>query len=536
MLPGVTTKAASPGRRVLFPARMIPGMLPGVPELRRKKISSAFLKHIPEWDRLHDASGQERATLWQTFSQIMLPAPATASQRLGLATQVAADFFFIAASLGLTEFLFALLSSAPGPGLVSFSSLTSFLLLYGSLFTLFGYSERLYHAETARQPQRQVVVLAKVTLWSTVLVGVGCASAGIAAFPIAVLAASVPLNFALMFAYRRAKQSILARRGSGNGRRNVLIVGAGPIGRRLAQTLEQGQCGGRFLRGFLDQRSFAADVLGPVEELATIARREFIEEIILAVPQGSNVAREAIWEARRNRIDVKLVPDLLGADPTHVTLEKYGDIPVLTLREEHIPHFGLLLKRVVDVLLSAGALVLAAPLLAGIALAIKLDSPGAVFYCAPRLGLKGQRFLCYKFRTMVKDADRLKEKLRERNERQGAFFKMTDDPRITCVGRVLRRYSLDELPQLWNVLRGEMSLVGPRPHPLDDVQRYHLEDLQRLEVPPGLTGLWQVTARQDPSFERSVALDREYIGRWSLGMDFWILRKTVGAVLRGEGA
>jgi exopolysaccharide biosynthesis polyprenyl glycosylphosphotransferase len=254
------------------------------------------------------------------------------------------------------------------------------------------------------------------------------------------------------------------------------------------------------------------------------------------MPAQSDVAREAMRQARRNHIDVKLVADLMGSDASQITLEKYGDIPLLSLWQEPVPAFHLLLKRSADVLLSACCLLLTSPLLAAIAIAIKLDSPGPVLYLATRTGLKGRRFLCYKFRTMGADSDKLKEKLRERNQREGAFFKMTDDPRITRVGKTLRRYSLDELPQLWNVLRGDMSLVGPRPHPLDDVQRYQLDDFQRLQVTPGLTGLWQVTARRDPSFERSMALDREYIGRWSLGMDFRILCKTVGAVLRGEGA
>jgi lipopolysaccharide/colanic/teichoic acid biosynthesis glycosyltransferase len=230
-----------------------------------------------------------------------------------------------------------------------------------------------------------------------------------------------------------------------------------------------------------------------------------------------------------------MVPELFGLDPTQVALERFGDLPVLTLSEERVPSFGLSLKRALDVVFSAMTIVLLAPLLAVIALVIKLESPGPVLYVAPRLGRKGCRFPCYKFRTMVRDADRVKEKLREHNERSGPFFKMANDPRTTRVGKILRRYSLDELPQLWNVLRGEMSLVGPRPHPVDDFQRYSLDDLQRLDVTPGLTGLWQVTARGDPSFERNMALDREYIGSWSLGLDFRILCRTLGAVLRGGG-
>jgi lipopolysaccharide/colanic/teichoic acid biosynthesis glycosyltransferase len=184
----------------------------------------------------------------------------------------------------------------------------------------------------------------------------------------------------------------------------------------------------------------------------------------------------------------------------------------------------------------AAGLLLVAPLLGVIALAIKLDSPGRALYRAPRVGLKGKRFLCHKFRSMIANADDLKEQLRSRNQRRGATFKIVGDPRITRVGRLLRRYSLDELPQLWNVLRGEMSLVGPRPHPVEDFERYGLEDLQRLEITPGLTGLWQVTARHDPSFERNVALDREYIENWTFWSDFRILYKTVSVVLQGSGA
>jgi lipopolysaccharide/colanic/teichoic acid biosynthesis glycosyltransferase len=176
-----------------------------------------------------------------------------------------------------------------------------------------------------------------------------------------------------------------------------------------------------------------------------------------------------------------------------------------------------------------------APVLALLAILVRLDSPGPALYTALRAGRKGRPFRCYKFRTMVRSADTLKEGLRERNQRKGPFFKVADDPRITRVGRLLRRYSLDELPQLWNVLKGEMSLVGPRPHPLDDFSAYSIEHLPRLDVIPGMTGLWQVTARQNPSFQAGMDLDIEYIHRWSLGMDLKILLKTAAVVLRGSG-
>ncbi|MGC2768811.1 MAG: sugar transferase, partial [Candidatus Acidiferrum sp.] len=200
-----------------------------------------------------------------------------------------------------------------------------------------------------------------------------------------------------------------------------------------------------------------------------------------------------------------------------------------------IPAVGLMIKRFLDLTFSAVALLLTAPLFALLAVLIKCDSPGSVFYASDRVGLKGRRFKCYKFRTMVEDADLQKQKLRDSNERNGPFFKLANDPRITRIGRLLRKTSLDELPQLVNVLRGQMSLVGPRPHPVDDYELYSIEHLRRLDVSPGLTGLWQVTARKDPSFETNMALDLEYIENWSLGLDLKIMLKTIPAVLRSEG-
>jgi lipopolysaccharide/colanic/teichoic acid biosynthesis glycosyltransferase len=170
-----------------------------------------------------------------------------------------------------------------------------------------------------------------------------------------------------------------------------------------------------------------------------------------------------------------------------------------------------------------------------IALVIRFDSRGPAVYRSRRVGWKGRKFSCYKFRTMVDNADDLKDGLRHLNEREGPFFKLTHDPRQTRVGRFLRRFSLDELPQLCNVIKGEMSLVGPRPHPLDDFERYQIDHLRRLDVKPGITGLWQVYARRDPSFEKNLAWDLEYIENWSLWLDTKILLKTLPVALSGSG-
>jgi exopolysaccharide biosynthesis polyprenyl glycosylphosphotransferase len=317
--------------------------------------------------------------------------------------------------------------------------------------------------------------------------------------------------------------------------RNVLIVGAGGLGRRLANHLEKHPELGRSVCGFLDDRKLAGKgVLGRTSDLAELARTGFVDEVILAGPHDRENTLRVVRAAQQLRLDVKMAPDLFGCEPTRET-ERIGDIPLISLHEERLPVAGLFLKRALDVATAGAALILMSPVLALLAILITLDSSGPVLYAALRAGRKGRPFRCYKFRTMVRDADTLKEGLRGRNERRGPFFKIADDPRITRIGRFLRRYSLDELPQLWNVLKGEMSLVGPRPHPLDDFSAYTIDQLPRLDVLPGMTGLWQVTARRNRSFQAGLNLDIEYIHRWSLEMDLKILMKTAAVVLRGSG-
>jgi len=253
------------------------------------------------------------------------------------------------------------------------------------------------------------------------------------------------------------------------------------------------------------------------------------------LPADREVVKEIFVEARRLRLDMNVVPDLYDGLGWHAPMHAIGGFPVLELHGQPIPAFGLAAKRVLDVFLGIVGFGLSLPIVGLAALWIVVDSPGPVFYSALRIGRKGKKFRCYKLRTMVAGADLAKEELRRSNERDGPFFKMEKDPRITQSGVWLRKFSVDELPQFINVIRGDMSLVGPRPHPLDDVELYRAEDLRRLDVKPGVTGLWQVTARRDPSFETNMELDLEYIERWSLALDFRILLKTLPVVLRAEG-
>jgi lipopolysaccharide/colanic/teichoic acid biosynthesis glycosyltransferase len=204
-------------------------------------------------------------------------------------------------------------------------------------------------------------------------------------------------------------------------------------------------------------------------------------------------------------------------------------------QKEAMPAPGRFAKRFLDLLVASIAILLLWPLMLVIGVAVKLESRGPVIYPSLRVGKRGAPLACYKFRTMIPGASLLRQRLLHLNERRGPFFKMADDPRVTRLGRFLRKYNLDELLQLCNVLKGDMSLVGPRPHPLDDVALYRPEHHSRLEVKPGLTGLWQVTARANPSFATCLELDFAYIRKWSLLLDCRILAKTIPEVLSGSG-
>jgi exopolysaccharide biosynthesis polyprenyl glycosylphosphotransferase len=412
-------------------------------------------------------------------------------------------------------------------------TLLGIAVLHAALITLVGYTERAYAPGLGLRRQGQV--LGKSTFLATVVLAVGFGLQGSAWTTSILFACAGALNYGALMTWRW--QSARQQRDQGRSdSRNVLIVGAGRTGRSMAAYLETHPGDGRSVYGFLDNdRPLGGGVIGRVEDLARLARTGFVDEVVLAAPHDREMTLAVLREARRLRLDVEIVPELFGCAIAGDEVDRVAGLPVISLHVERLPAVGLVLKRLLDVAGSGLALTVLAPLLAAIALAVKLESAGPVLYRAQRAGRKGRLFRCYKFRTMVSNADDLKDQLRSHNERSGPIFKIATDPRITRLGHILRRYSLDELPQLWNVLKGDMSLVGPRPHPADDYAAYEIEHLARLDVIPGITGLWQVTARRDPSFQRGMELDREYIRTWSLGSDIRILAKTVLAVVRGSG-
>jgi exopolysaccharide biosynthesis polyprenyl glycosylphosphotransferase len=449
----------------------------------------------------------------------LLPHPT--GDRFLLFKLVAADLLALLAACGLLSLLL------PKWGLPTVD-----LPIFAVLVTLFGFSEGLYRSDADPYPTGMFPLLFRSTLFAVSLVLVSVK--GIRPFAVFTI---FGCSLAALVLLRRSKQIVWKRRRSETELRRVLIVGGGPVAQSIAQTLRNDPMRRASVCGFVDNDlPLSPMVLGRISDLDWLARAQFIDEIILAVPTQPPQAREAAEIAYRNHLDIRAVPGLPAGPWFDQSVDRIGDVPVVTLHREPIPGPALLLKRLLDIAGATIALVLASPVMAAVALLIRLDSAGPVVYSAERTGARGCRFRCYKFRSMVTDAERLKDELRSRNQRQGPIFKIDDDPRVTRVGKIIRRYSLDELPQLWNVLRGDMSLVGPRPHPVDEVNHYDLQHYRRLDVKPGITCLWQITARDCPSFDLNMHLDLTYIENWSLGLDLRILASTVRVLFAPEGA
>lgn len=349
------------------------------------------------------------------------------------------------------------------------------------------------------------------------------------------------LSAAGMVAVRLLRRWLMGRRNVDPvRRRHLVVVGSGEEAREVVDRLAGWPGLGVSTVGYVADSPAVLDGLprlGGLEDLPRVLHSHVVDDVAVCLPPSEWHKIDAI--AATCAVQGKTVRFPLRVGGFGVAageLERVGDLTFLTFTNTPTRRLALAAKRVLDVVGSALVLLVLSPLLVVTAAAIRLVDGPPVLFRQDRAGLGGRVFRCYKFRTMTPDAEQRKAELLSRNERRGPAFKVTDDPRVTRLGRFLRKWSIDELPQLFNVLRGDMSLVGPRPQPVPEAQAYDFWHRRRLSVKPGITGLWQISSRNDPDFDRWVKLDLEYIDNWSLWLDLKILAQTPLALVRMPGS
>jgi exopolysaccharide biosynthesis polyprenyl glycosylphosphotransferase len=413
------------------------------------------------------------------------------------------------------------------------------LLLYSGLIVLFCNTQRLYSSLRTKSASEEAWGVGKAVGLATALQLSCIYLSRLNLISCFVIVVTMMGSFLALVAWRRIYRRRL-RTSVGLDSRNVVIIGHGRQAQALHDQLKENPQLGYVLKGILDSSedqlcNLEADtILGSIANLPAVARANFIDEVFVC-HHDREIVKRVVDEAQRCGLGVHIIPDLYDGLAWGAPVEFRGVFPTLYLPHRSKPIIELVLKRWLDAVCSLAVLLIGSPLLLLIAIAVKLDSPGPVIYASARIGRKGRTFRCYKYRTMKANAEAMKDALLHLNERDGVLFKMTNDPRVTRVGRILRKYSLDELAQFWNVLKGEMSMVGPRPPLAHEVQQYELDHLRRLDVLPGITGLWQVESRSNPSFARYISLDVQYVERWHLLMDLKILFKTIAVVFAGSG-
>jgi exopolysaccharide biosynthesis polyprenyl glycosylphosphotransferase len=354
---------------------------------------------------------------------------------------------------------------------------------------------------------------------------------------------------ALFLVIEKIVLRVIARyvRSKGLNYRTVMIVGTGRRATDLAKTITEHKYWGYKILGFVSDGHHLSNgwaryrVFGTVPDLKRVLENwqtgEPIDEIVFAVTRKKlDEMKQIFLMCEELGIRTRVAMNFFSNRVARIEIEEMDGIPFLTFTTTPSNETQLAMKRLLDISVSLAILAIALPVITIVALAIKLTSPGSVFFKQARLGLNGRKFTLYKFRTMIEDAHERRGEVEHLNEMTGPVFKAKSDPRVTPVGRVLRRFSLDELPQLWNVFKGDMSLVGPRPPIPEEVASYHRWHRRRLSMKPGLTCLWQISGRNNIDFDRWMQLDLQYIDNWSPSLDLKILLRTIPAVLSGRGA
>jgi exopolysaccharide biosynthesis polyprenyl glycosylphosphotransferase len=418
------------------------------------------------------------------------------------------------------------------------------IFLWQSVLNIFN----LYKSHRLSKRWKEVFDVMKATLLGTFILYV----VGII-FSISIINLSFISVFWITCAFVMIASRLLLRwslhwaRRRGRNLRHMLIIGTNRRAVDFAQKIESRPELGYRLAGFVDShwegmpefQKMGYKVVTDIEGFPTYLRENVIDELVISLPLKSQYKNASLVAsmAQEQGITVRYLPDIFDLKTSRMKIDFLEGLPLISNFIGAMEGWQVEIKRIMDILISAVALIILSPVFVMTTIVIKLTSPGPVFFIQDRVGLNKRRFRLYKFRTMIPGAEKKQARLEALNEASGPVFKIKNDPRITPIGKILRKSSIDELPQLFNVFKGEMSLVGPRPLPIRDYNGFS-EDWhrRRFSVRPGITCLWQVNGRCDTSFEEWIEFDMEYIDNWSLWMDLKILFLTVPAVLRGSGA
>lgn len=405
---------------------------------------------------------------------------------------------------------------------------------------------KLYESQRTKSFWKEAWKIAKVSFWGTLLlmaIVFSFKADYISRFFVVLFGC---ISFFFLFIERLVLRMMLrSARKKGYNFRNILVVGTGRRAREIAEVLSKNKHWGLKLIGFVSDNSETkleklgkSPILGHIIDLPQMLQRHVVDELIFAVSRKKLEELEEIFllceeQGIRTRVAVNFFPHMIAK----VHLDDLYGIPLLTFSTTPYNEGLLMAKRLFDIIIASVLLVVLFPLMALISLLIKVTSDGPIFFRQTRVGLNGRKFTLYKFRSMLKNAEDLKSQVEHLNEMAGPVFKIKNDPRTTWIGRLLRRTSLDEFPQLYNVLRGDMSIVGPRPPLPEEVAQYERWQRRRLSMKPGLTCLWQINGRNKiTDFKKWMELDLHYIDNWSLKLDFKIFFKTILVVLAGRGA
>ena len=423
-------------------------------------------------------------------------------------------------------------------------AMVALLFLWKPALTLMG----LYQSKRLTPQLREFPQLLRAAGVATIILAFVAFVFGVRTITPLVLLRFLPLSICCFMASRYSMRYVLkAIRRRGRNLRHVIVVGTNARALGFANNIIGRPELGYRLVGFVDdiwaspqpQGELPNTLVSNLANFRPFLRTHVVDEVVIALPIKSFYDREEdlLRTCREHGIIVRVLTDLFDAPASETNVNEVGTAPVVTFSTIPIDALRSAIKRAIDILASSLLLIILSPVLLAAYILVRLDSKGPAIFAQERIGLNKRHFRIYKFRSMVANAEKLQAQLESSNEAQGPVFKIKYDPRITCIGRFLRKTSIDELPQLFNVLKGDMSLVGPRPLPVRDFNGFNNDwQRRRFSVRPGITCLWQVSGRSSITFEQWMLLDMQYIDQWSLWLDMKILAKTIPAVVKGSGA